>query len=148
MTLRRATPDDLDALVRLLGILFEQEVEFSPDAVVQRRGLELILAQPDSGFILVAERDATVVGTITVQYSISTVLGARVGFLEDVVVLPSLRNDGIGSQLLQAACEEAQRQGCQRLTLLTDGDNSKAQRFYQRHGFKRSSMVPFRRFFR
>jgi ribosomal protein S18 acetylase RimI-like enzyme len=31
-----------------------------------------------------------------------------------------------------------------RLTLLTDADNAPAQRFYQRHGFAPSAMIPLR----
>ncbi|MGQ0672875.1 MAG: GNAT family N-acetyltransferase, partial [Hyphomicrobium sp.] len=34
--------------------------------------------------------------------------------------------------------------GCRRITLLTDGDNAAAHRFYERAGFTRSAMVPYR----
>jgi ribosomal protein S18 acetylase RimI-like enzyme len=33
---------------------------------------------------------------------------------------------------------------CTRVTLLTDGVNTDAMRFYERAGFARSQMVPFR----
>ena len=38
----------------------------------------------------------------------------------------------------------AQALGCTRVTLLTDGVNTSAIRFYERLGFARSEMVPFR----
>ena len=78
-------------------------------------------------------------------YTISTALGARVALLEDMVVAPAWRNAGFGSQLLEAAIAQARQAGCQRITLLTDDINTDAQRFYGRHGFTRSPMVPFRR---
>ncbi|HYQ38837.1 MAG TPA: GNAT family N-acetyltransferase, partial [Pseudomonas sp.] len=39
----------------------------------------------------------------------------------------------------------AREVGCQRITLLTDADNAAAQRFYARHGFGPSPMIPLRR---
>jgi len=46
--------------------------------------------------------------------------------------------------LLRYATDFARERGCKRITLLTDGDNRGAQRFYGRHGFIASSMVPLR----
>lgn len=141
---RPAIAGDIPALANLLGVLFAQETEFTPDATAQQRGLQLILADANAGFILVAEQQGTLVGTVNVLFSVSTALGQRVGTVEDMIVLPAVRGSGVGSQLLEAAIAEAQRQGCGRLTLLTDGDNEAAHRFYLKHGFSRSSMVPFR----
>jgi GNAT superfamily N-acetyltransferase len=62
-----------------------------------------------------------------------------------MVVAPAWRNAGVGSQLLEAAIAHARQTGCQRITLLTDDSNTNAQRFYGRHGFMHSPMVPFRR---
>jgi GNAT superfamily N-acetyltransferase len=77
-------------------------------------------------------------------YTVSTALGGKVGLLEDMVVRPEFRGQGVGLALLSAAIEYAQQVGCLRLTLLTDVDNLSAQQFYQRAGFAQSSMVPMR----
>lgn len=42
---------------------------------------------------------------------------------------------GVGSTLLEAVKEVAQRAQCRRLWLITTNDNTKALRFYQRRGF-------------
>ena len=144
-TIRLATTADLPSLVRLLNVLFEQEAEFKPDEIAQARGLRLILENPEVGQILIAHQGAEVAGMVGLLYTISTALGARVALLEDMVVAPAWRNAGIGSQLLEAAIAQARQAGCQRITLLTDDINTDAQRFYDRHGFTRSPMVPFRR---
>jgi len=74
----------------------------------------------------------------------STALGGRVALLEDMVVRPDARGGGAGSRLLAAAAEFARSAGCLRITLLTDAHNTAAQRFYGRHGFARSAMIPMR----
>jgi len=74
----------------------------------------------------------------------STALGGRVALLEDMVVQPDARGGGAGSRLLAAATEFARSAGCLRITLLTDAHNAAAQRFYGRHGFARSAMIPMR----
>ena len=144
-TIRLATTADLPSLVRLLKVLFEQEAEFKPDELAQARGLTLILENPEVGQIRIAQQGADVAGMVGLLYTISTALGARVALLEDMVVAPAWRKAGIGSQLLEAAIAHARQTGCQRITLLTDDINSDAQRFYRRHGFTHSPMVPFRR---
>jgi len=139
-----ARTSDIPALCGLLDQLFSQEAEFISDRTVQTRGLEMILANPEIGTILVARRDNAVVGVVNLLYSISTALGARVATLEDMVIASPERGKGLGSQLLSAAIELCREQGCGRITLLTDSNNLDAQRFYQRQGFTLSPMVPLR----
>ena len=136
---------DIPALCRLLDLLFEQEVEFKPDLAAQTLGLELIIKSPDTGTIIVARENSELIGMVNILYTVSTALGARVGMLEDMVVSTSARGSGVGSRLIEFALAYATKQGCKRMTLLTDHDNEPAHRFYQKHGFSRSSMVAFRK---
>jgi GNAT superfamily N-acetyltransferase len=145
MHIESATLNDIPDLCRLLDSLFAQEAEFSPDPVAQQRGLKMIIDNPAIGAILVARQNGQVKAMVNLLYTVSTALGARVALLEDMVVAADQRGTGVGSQLLDAALQFARGQGCRRITLLTDGDNFPAQRFYQRHGFELSTMVPMRR---
>ena len=61
-----------------------------------------------------------------------------------MVVLATSRGEGIGSQLIDYAISEAKKEGCKRITLLTDVKNTKAQSFYQKKGFVKSTMTPYR----
>jgi GNAT superfamily N-acetyltransferase len=135
---------DLPALCGLLGTLFAQEEEFNPDPEAQSRGLAWILSNPQTGTILVAREQGTVVGMVNILYTVSTALGEEVALLEDMVVVPSMRGRGLGSALLTHALAHCEEYGCKRITLLTDGGNKAAQRFYARHGFVPSGMVPMR----
>lgn len=139
-----ATLTDIPILCKLLDLLFEQEAEFKPDLEAQIMGLELIIKNPSTGTIIVARDNGEIIGMVNILYTISTALGARVGMLEDMVVSKSARGVGVGSKLIKFALKYAEQQGCQRMTLLTDHDNQAAHRFYQKHGFSRSSMVIFR----
>lgn len=139
-----ATEADIPRLNELLTLLFTQEADFRPDAVKQAAGLRRIMADPGVGHILVLRRGGEIVGMINLLYTVSTALGERVAILEDMIVHPDCRGAGAGSRLLRGAVEFAGQAGCRRITLLTDHDNSGAIRFYQRHGFALSAMVPLR----
>lgn len=141
---RQAGAIDVPRLCELLFLLFTQEADFEPDRDKQARALHLILQQPDTGCILCAVDGDTIVGMVSVLYTVSTAEGGRAGWLEDLIVHPSRRGRGVGEQLLNAAIAEAQRTGCLRLTLLTDSGNDAAQRLYVRAGFARSQMLPMR----
>ena len=54
-----ATQGNVPDLVALLQALFTQEAEFLPDAGLQRRGIEMILASPTTGQIFVARENGT-----------------------------------------------------------------------------------------
>jgi len=139
-----ATIDDIPRLAELLGILFEQEEEFTPDRAVQERGLRRIIADASLGRVLVLRDKTLVIGMVSLLFSVSTALGDTVATLEDMVVTPERRAEGSGSALLTAAIAQAREAGCRRITLLTDGSNASARRFYGRHGFELSKMVPMR----
>ncbi|MBK6657221.1 MAG: GNAT family N-acetyltransferase [Proteobacteria bacterium] len=144
VTIRVATLADVDALSDLLSVLFGQEHEFRPDVPAHRRGLTRIIANPDTGLVLLAAADERVLAMVNLLFTVSTALGERVALLEDMVVAPGVRATGLGSRLLDEALVAARGAGCKRITLLTDHDNHDAQRFYAKHGFEHSSMVPMR----
>ena len=55
----------------------------------------------------------------------------------EVTSLDSLREgQGIGTKLINAVVEEARKQNCRRVFLVTTNDNLRALGFYQKHGFE------------
>lgn len=144
LRIRSAVEADIPALTRLLGQLFEQEAEFRPDDAAQRAGLLLILAEPSAGTILVADDDGCITGMATLLFTVSTVLGGRVALLDDLVVDKALRGRGTGAALMQGVMDTCRGKRVGRITLNSDRDNNAAHRFYERFGFIRSTMLPFR----
>lgn len=144
LVIEEARKADIPALCGLLKILFEQEAEFCYDEVKQTKGLEMIVSEPSIGRILVLKKEGHVIGMVSLLLSVSTALGEKVAWLEDMVIAPSYRKFGYGKILLEAAIALARSLTCKRITLLTDSDNIAAQRFYQNVGFKDSPMKPMR----
>ena len=136
---------DIPELCPLLDALFAQEAEFHPDRAAQERGLAMIIGDSFTGRVLILREGGRAVGMANLLFTVSTALGERVAWLEDVVVAPDARGRGLGGVLMKGVERCALANGCKRLTLLTDGDNAAAQRFYERHDFVRSTMLPMRR---
>ena len=144
MNVTQANNKDIPQLCELLELLFTQEIEFRPDPAAQAAGLRQVIDFPERGRILVLREGSVILGMVNLLFTVSTALGGRVAILEDMVVRPAQRGAGVGSTLLKAALDFARSAGCHRITLLTDGTNESAQRFYRRHGFNLSEMVPMR----
>ncbi len=141
---REATANDTPELCGLLAILFTQEADFKADARKQARGLRLLLEQPKVGRVYCATEGNKVIGMVSILFTVSTAEGSRAAWLEDMIVHPTRRGQQIGRRLLREAIRGARAAGCRRITLLTDTTNKPAMRFYERSGFARSRMVPFR----
>jgi GNAT superfamily N-acetyltransferase len=139
-----ANQRDIEQLVELLATLFAQEEDFSPEPQNQRRALALLLDSPSVGVILVSRIEGRIIAMVSLLFTISTAEGGEVCWLEDMVVSSEWRGRGVGSQLLAAAITEAKRRNFRRITLLTDTSNAQARRFYARHGFAESQMMPMR----
>ncbi len=139
-----ATIEDLPQLTELVMALFSEEGDFTPDRFKQEHGLKLILEQPNRGRIFVLRTDHTLIGMVNLLFTISTAEGGFVILMEDVIVHPLHRGQGYGSMLLQHAIEFAREKKFKRITLLTDKISAESQKFFQKHGFTFSHMIPMR----
>lgn len=139
-----ATDEDIPGLCDLLSLLFAQEADFTPNRALQEAGLREIINSASVGRVFVARSRQRVEGMVSLLYSVSTAQGGRVCLLEDMIVHPDRRGNGLGSRLLQHAIDFARAQGCTRISLLTDRSNDAARRFYARAGFTESAMTAMR----
>jgi ribosomal protein S18 acetylase RimI-like enzyme len=139
-----ARDSDLPQLVELLGVLFDQEAEFRPDAAKQAAALKLILADPVRGRIYVARDGRRPVAMASLLFTVSTAEGGKAAWFEDLVVHPDYRQQGTGQKMLAYVIGQARAEGVLRITLLTDMQNERAQALYRRAGFVGSPMRPMR----
>ena len=146
MTIRYelASAKDLPQMVELLGRLFEQEAEFTPNAAKQEAALKMILADAKLGKLYVAKEASKVVAMASMLFTVSTAEGGKAALFEDLVVHPDHRKQGIGAKLLEFVIGQARAEGVMRLTLLTDMQNERAQVLYRKLGFVGSPMKPMR----
>jgi GNAT superfamily N-acetyltransferase len=142
--IEQATLEDLPQLTDLVVELFELEGDFRPDRNKQMRGLRLILEQPNRGRIFVLRQNGIIFGMINLLFTISTAEGGFVILLEDFIMRNDHRGQGYGSRLLMHAIEYAKKKDFLRITLLTDRLNESGQRFFSKHGFAPSKMIPMR----
>jgi len=141
--IRPARQNDLEQLVALLRFLFTIEEDFSFDATKQRQGLALMLDN-DRGCILVAEAAGQVVGMCTGQLVISTAEGGPAVLVEDMVIDPRWRGQGLGRMLMAALAAWAKGRGASRMQLLADKHNPPALAFYDRIGWQTTALICLR----
>ena len=131
-----ATATDVLQLVALLDELFRIEQDFHPDPDKQRRGLEMLIADPERGVMMVARIAGNIVGMVSAQLVMSTAEGAYSAWVEDMVIAPEWRAHGIGKRLLQSALDWARSRGATRAQLLVDLDNAPALGYYEHLGWQ------------
>jgi GNAT superfamily N-acetyltransferase len=135
--LRRATADDLPALVALLADddLGRGREDPESDLAPYRRAFALVDADA-AHLLVVAETGDRIVGTL--QLSVLPGLsrrGALRAQLEGVRVARGSRGAGLGAAMVGWAVDEARRRGCALVQLTTDRSRTDAHRFYARLGF-------------
>jgi ribosomal protein S18 acetylase RimI-like enzyme len=122
MTRSEITDSDRDEVARFIERHWRSRV-------VMSRGRAF---QPHLGSGIIERRDGRLVGLLT--YHVDNE-GMEVLTLNSV-----LEGQGIGSALMLDAIEAARRNGCPKLWLTTTNDNLKAIGFYQRLGFRMTSI--------
>lgn len=135
MTLRPATPDDLDTIIGLIHGLAEYEHE--PDAVhLDRDELKRHLFGPRPyAEVLLAETDAGAsAGFALFFHNFSTWEGKPGIWLEDLFVRPEFRGQGYGKALLTELARIAVERGCARFEWSVLDWNEPSIAFYKAMG--------------
>lgn len=132
--IRRATPADLEPVVELLAAqLAEHDIPIDrPDLAFAAEGL---LRIPERGAVLAAVRDGTLIGVACLSYTWTLERGGGCAWLDELYVVPPLREHGVGNRLLAAAIAEADAAGCLAVELEVETSHARAEHLYQRHGF-------------
>ncbi|MDH5822127.1 GNAT family N-acetyltransferase [Luteimonas sp. RD2P54] len=133
-TIRRATLDDLDALVPLFDgyrMFYSQP----SDPALARDFLQQRLQRGES-VVLLAERGDTAAGFTQLYPMFSSVRAARTWLLNDLFVAPGARGEGVGRALLDAAAAFGREHGAVGLELETTPDNRAAQALYRSAGWQ------------
>ncbi|HSP05450.1 MAG TPA: GNAT family N-acetyltransferase [Acidimicrobiales bacterium] len=135
VTIRRATRDDLDALLDLREAVAGEGVWIGAQVPLDREGdrarhLDTIERQDDgtSGVFLVAELDGVMVGSLSAQ--------ARIGIAGlGMQVADGHRGQGIGAALVAEAIEWARSASVHKVELECWPWNRRARALYERFGF-------------
>ncbi|MDM2987997.1 aminoalkylphosphonate N-acetyltransferase [Citrobacter sp. CK196] len=131
--LRRATPDDTDAVYQLICEL--KQAEFDRQAF--RAGFASNLQDRTIRYQL-ALRDGQAVGMIGLHMQYHLHHANWIGEIQELVVMPQARGLKVGSRLLAWAEEEARQAGAEMTELSTSVKRHDAHRFYLREGYAQS----------
>lgn len=127
VNIREFVPEDMDAVIDLL-----QDVSAYRPAVQTVKTLaESFAAQADC-YACVAMRDGRLVAFGSV-FVLNRVRGGRSGIIEDVVVAPDVRGQGVGLLIVNALVAAARAHGCFKVSLEAAAS---AQPFYAAGGFE------------
>ncbi|MFF7143707.1 GNAT family N-acetyltransferase [Streptomyces nodosus] len=145
LEIRRATADDLPAIVAMLADdPLGAQRESPEDLAPYLSALERLNGDPNQ-HLVVAVREGRLIGTL--QLTIIPGLsrkGATRSLIEAVRVHADERGSGLGTRLIEWAVDESRRQNCQLVQLTSDATRTDAHRFYERLGFE-ASHVGFKR---
>jgi len=138
LTLRPATPDDLDQLAPLFDAyrrFYEQPGDVARASAFQHERLER-----GESTILVAEDAGQLLGFCQLYPTWCSVAAARIFVLYDLFVDPDARRGGIGRALMRAARAFGREAGAVRLDLTTARTNTRAQALYESEGWQRDDV--------
>ncbi|RYE78475.1 MAG: GNAT family N-acetyltransferase [Myxococcales bacterium] len=128
---RLATPDDADTVGRMLH---DFNVEFetpTPSAAFFGARFADLLGRDDVVVVLAGDGDGFAYLTLRpTPYD-----DGPLAQLEELYVVPGLRDQGIGTALLALAVAEVRRRGAVEMHINVDEVDVDTRRFYERHGF-------------
>jgi len=137
VTVRRALPEDAEAVIALIEGLLEYE-HIGPMAPGSHERIAAEMAAPEPRLTaFVAESDGAIVGYSIVYETYSTLWGQPRLFIEDIFVLPEHRSTGAGFALFRAVTRHALDRGCTQMHWEALTWNKLAIDFYERLGAKR-----------
>jgi N-acetylglutamate synthase-like GNAT family acetyltransferase len=92
----------------------------------------------DNVLYCVAERAGCVIGFASLHIEPQLHHAGLVGEIQELIVHETVRDKGIGAQLVSRLEQEAQKRGCVSIEVTTKNFRAEAQRFYEHMGFKRT----------
>ncbi|MGW6058124.1 N-acetyltransferase family protein [Streptomyces sp. NPDC055189] len=133
ITVRSAVEKDLSSLLGLYSELNPDDAPLPPESAA---AIWSGIAGQQGRTVLVAEADATVVGTADCVVLPNLTRGGRtILFVENVVVAGTCRRRGVGERLLAAVVRLGETAGCYKVQLLA-ADDEYVHTFHESCGFK------------
>ena len=131
---RRAGPDDAEVLGRLLWD-FNTEFETETDDADVLAGRFARLLEREDVVAVLAESDGTATGFAFLTLRPAIWFDGPVAQLEELYVVPALRDHGIGTAVIDLARSLVRAQGAPEMHINVDEVDTDTRRFYERHGF-------------
>lgn len=136
---RRATPEDLQAIIALLADDALGRAREDASSPLNTRYLDAFAAieRDANQMLVVVEAGAAIVGCLQLSFipGLSR-RGAWRGQIESVRIASAMRGGGLGRTMFEWAIARCREHGCDLVQLTTDKARPDARRFYESLGFK------------
>jgi ribosomal protein S18 acetylase RimI-like enzyme len=132
ITTRLATPDDFEAVTRLLTELGRTPLDEGNEQ--QFRSIYRTQIEDQSCAHLVAEVDGAIVGFCSLHFRSRLSRPRPESWIPDLIVDPAVRRRGVGRALLQEAVRRSREAGCHELALESGAHRWGAHQFYRSAG--------------
>ena len=144
MDIRKATKDDVDALIgfnEAMALETEGKTLFTGTL---RKGVEAVFEDAQKGFYVVAEEESEVIGGLMVTFEWSDWRNSWFWWIQSVYVNPEYRGKRIYSQLYEFVKQQAKsaRNVCG-FRLYVEKENANAQRVYEKLGMEETYYLMF-----
>lgn len=137
VTLRQASPEDLDALVELMQE-FYGEAGYTVNPAPARTAFLPLLVPSQLGQVWLADFEGQIAGYLVLTFCYSMEYGGSCAFIDDLFVRPTLRNRGMGKALVEQARVVCEELGVRAMALEVARNNGSAQTVYRSVGFDSS----------
>jgi ribosomal protein S18 acetylase RimI-like enzyme len=138
-----AQPDEAETVARLLVGFRDWYGRDEPPAETFLAGVERLIVQPDTEYVLAAAGDGDEAGGVCqLRYRYGVWLAREDCWLEDLFVREQDRRARLGEALITHAVERARARGCGRIELDVSESNRAAWSLYERMGFSAGYKPP------
>ena len=129
---RVATLADVPTIAALLHAFNVEFTEPSPGPIALAGRLSRLLAGDNTVALLAGE---PTVGLALLTLRSNVWYDGPVALIDELYVVPAMRAQGIGTDLLAFSFELLRSRGVELMEVNVDGEDRDARRFYERHGF-------------
>lgn len=143
--IREVNTQDANDMAELLRQLSSSdEASVTEETVKAIKAKIADMSQLEHMLVFGYELDGKIVGTCTLGRVEGLSKGCRpFAIIENVVVLDTIRNQGIGKQLVRHAMAQAEKWNCYKVILETGSKNEWKLRFYDNCGLTRGGKTAF-----
>ncbi len=139
VTIRQATLADQNDILSLLRSYCDEANAPQTDEHLLA-GLVPLLSENPHGVVLVAEKEK-IAGYAILTWGWGIESGGQEALVDEMLVMPGMRGQGIGEKLLQACLARAKQHGVKVVFLETEKDNPKSRKLYSKLGFEEETSI-------
>lgn len=139
LAIRPANSADQESVLALLRIYCDEANAPLSDQHLLA-GLVPLLTKNQHGVVLVAEEEK-IIGYSILTWGWGIESGGMEALVDEMLIHPSRRSEGIGEMLLQATLERAKQEGVKVVFLETEKDNPRSRKLYSKVGFEEESSI-------